>query len=523
MQFSPETIENQVYSRGFLLTRSATDRQNKVVITLWLKTANGPVKLVIENERVVFFVENSNQQKACIALQHAAIVFDEVKTLALKTFNQQSVCAFYFSTLREFYKARDVLKQHSIKCYEDDFRPDERYLMERFITADLEFVGTATFNSNRQYKYQQFSHVKCKQIDKANQQGVSLAKVSLDIECSMAGELYSIGLYSDVCQQVLMIANDEEIAKEQKRLKGEKDNADLEIIWQKDEQQLLHSLIEWFVQHDPDIIIGWNVINFDFSLLQKRCDLHGIKFALGRDGKAPHWRKNKASEQQFIEINGRVVLDGIDLLKTATYSFPSFSLDNVANTLLGIGKKVEDVENRVQEITDNFHHNKTALAVYNLEDCRLVWLIFQHTQLLEFAMLRAQLTGLAIDRIGGSVAAFTNLYLPKLHRSGYVAPNMGDGDQGFESPGGYVMDSIPGLYSNVLVLDFKSLYPSIIRSFNIDPMGLIEGLKDPESAIKGFDGAYFSREQHFLPKLLPSYGVSVILLKLIKMPHYRKR
>ena len=66
-----------------------------------------------------------------------------------------------------------------------------------------------------------------------------------------------------------------------------------------------------------------------------------LKFAIGRDGRAPHWRKNKASEQQFIEINGRVILDGIDLLKTATYSFPSFSLDNVANTLLGIGKKVD--------------------------------------------------------------------------------------------------------------------------------------------------------------------------------------
>ncbi len=130
----------------------------------------------------------------------------------------------------------------------------------------------------------------------------------------------------------------------------------------------------------------------------------------------------------------------------------------------------------MDEITDNFLHNKQALAAYNLEDCRLVWLIFEKTQLLEFAQLRAQLTGLAIDRIGGSVAAFTNLYLPKLHRSGYVAPNMGDGVSDLISPGGYVMDSIPGLYDNVLVLDFKSLYPSIIRTFKIDPMGLIEGL-----------------------------------------------
>jgi DNA polymerase-2 len=101
---------------------------------------------------------------------------------------------------------------------------------------------------------------------------------------------------------------------------------------------------------------------------------------------------------------------------------------------------------------------------------------------------------------------------------------MGDGDCGLVSPGGYVMDSIPGLYNNVLGLDFKSLYPSIIRTFKIDPMGLIEGLKtindltsttedeidtliaeaSLHNVIKGFDGAYFSRENHFLPKIIES-------------------
>jgi len=294
--------------------------------------------------------------------------------------------------------------------------------------------------------------------------------------------------------------------------KPQSDAADY-IVWLDNEMQLLLELIRQVEILDVDIFIGWNVINFDFNLLQKRMDLHGVKFAIGRDGSAPRWRKNSNNtEQQFIEIAGRVVLDGIDLLKTATYNFASFSLENVANTLLGIGKKVTDVDNRVAEITHNFLHDKLALAAYNLEDCRLVWLIFKKTQLLAFAQLRAKLTGLSIDRVGGSVAAFTNLYLPKLHRSGYVAPNMGDGVSDLISPGGYVMDSIPGLYDNVLVLDFKSLYPSIIRTFKIDPMGLIEGLIEQQflekrhnkNPIQGFDGAYFSRNKHFLPDIITS-------------------
>ncbi len=475
---------------GFLLTKQAQDQRHGIVITLWLATKSGPVKLLVENELAVFFIENSQVEQAKALLSQQNINLAKCQSLPLKTFNQQAVTGFYFTFMRDLYQARSHLQLYGIKCYEDDFRPDERYLMERFITADLAYIG----NEINKNGYVEVKHAKCK-AQKLQQSQQPLTMVSLDIECSFAGELYSIGLYSNSVRCVFMIGDKN----------GYQISADDEyIVWLSDEKALLQALLAWINSEDPDIIIGWNVVNFDMQLLQKRYDLHNIKFSIGRDGKTPYWRKNKNSEQQYLEIAGRVVLDGIDLLKTATYNFPSFSLDNVANTLLGIGKKVDDVDNRLQEITDNFNHNKPALAAYNLEDCRLVWLIFEKTQLLDFAILRAQLTGLAIDRIGGSVAAFTNLYLPKLHRKGYVAPNMGDGDSGLVSPGGFVMDSLPGLYSNILVLDFKSLYPSIIRTFNIDPMGLIEGLNAPENAIEGYDGALFSREQHFLPDIIES-------------------
>ncbi|MCJ8321964.1 MAG: DNA polymerase II, partial [Colwellia sp.] len=478
-------------SSGFLLTRQAQDTSLGINITLWLKTQQGPVKLEVLNELAVFFIETKHVEYARQCLVSRKVNIEKITELSLKTFNQQDVSGFYFKFMRDFYAARESLKLQGIKCYEDDFRPDDRYLMERFITAGINFVGDVKTINHQNFL--SLTNAKCK----PQKCDIDLSMVSIDIECSMAGELYSIGFYSNSIQQVLMISDEKKITE------LSEDNKGL-ITWVDNEKQLLTAFIRWFKDHDVDIIIGWNVINFDMALLQKRCDCYGIKLALGRDGSAPYWRKNMNSEQSYIEIAGRVVLDGIDLLKTATYSFPSFSLDNVANTLLGIGKKVDDVENRVEEITYNFIHNKAALAAYNIEDCRLVWLIFEKTQLLDFAMLRAQLTGLTIDRMGGSVAAFTNLYLPKLHRNGYVAPNMGDGESDLISPGGYVMDSTPGLYENVLVLDFKSLYPSIIRTFKVDPMGLIEGLRAErdDQRIKGFDGAYFSKEHHFLPSII---------------------
>lgn len=415
-------------SNGFVLTRKCYDSRTGMVISLWLATAQGPVHLKVTDEQAIFFIKLEDKEKAMLALQSIDIKPVKITQLPLKAFTQETVCGVYFRYLRDFYQARDLLKQKQIKVYEDDIRPEERYLMERFITDSAQFVGDlASYNSN----FPTFLNAKCKKADAA----IPLKMVSIDLECSPKGALYSIGLYSDDCQLVMMIADSPQ----------PKEGYEY-IQWLKNEKDLLLAFLAWLEHYDPDLFIGWNVVNFDFNLLQKRFDCHKLPFAIGRDGSTANWRKQKNSEQSFLDIEGRVVIDGIDLLKTATYNFASFSLDNVARELLGKSKKVKDVDNRLKEIVDNFHHNKHALAAYNLEDCKLVWQIFAHTKLLDFAMLRAKLTGLTLDRIGGSVAAFTNLYLPKLHRAGYIAPNLGDGHSDLISPGGYVMDSTPGLY-----------------------------------------------------------------------------
>ena len=91
--------------------------------------------------------------------------------------------------------------------------------------------------------------------------------VSVDLECSMKGELYSIGLYAK--------ENDKDINCV--FMIGELEETELDYIhWVESESALLSAFIEWIRVYDPDIMIGWNVINFDFSLFQKRCDLLGI-------------------------------------------------------------------------------------------------------------------------------------------------------------------------------------------------------------------------------------------------------
>ena len=201
-------------------------------------------------------------------------------------------------------------------------------------------------------------------------------------------------------------------------------------------------------------------------------------------------------------IRDRAILDGVELLRAAFWSFESFSLQNVAQELLGRGKTIAS-PNRVDEINELYRSDKVALARYNIEDCRLVTEIFTKADLINFALQRARMTGLPIDKTGGAVQTFDNLYLPRLHRKGYVAPAHHE-SAGRNSPGGYVLDSQPGIYKNVIVLDFKSLYPSIIRTFLIDPLGLALGAESStgENVVPGFEGAVFARDQHILPGLV---------------------
>lgn len=471
----------QQAQQGFLLGCHSKDSNNHThtEIRLWLSTSQGPARLIIEHERPLFFVEQRQQSIVSKTLQQRHIPF-EWRALELNNFSHQPVAALYFPTIHHHQRAQEYLRDQAITVLEADIRLHDRYLMERFVGGSLSFIG----QPSQQSGFIEYREVKLKPSDYLPEFRV----LSLDLECAAGGELYSVGLYGEDIAQVLMI--------------GKPQPADTDIHWVTDELALLHALETAINQLDPDIIIGWSVVNFDFRLLVKRAERHRIALKLGRGQRTISWRDARhEAGRGYISVPGRVVIDGIDALKNATYNFDSFSLESVSQKLLGRGKKIEDAEHRLQQITHDFRHNKPKLAAYNLEDCRLVWDIFEHTRILDFLRLRSQLTGLELDRNGGWAVALNNLYLPRLHRAGYVAPNLPESG-GLNSPGGYVMDSRPGLYKNVLVLDFKSLYPSIIRTFKIDPMGLLEGLKQPEQAIEGFYGAKFSRDKHILPELI---------------------
>ena len=477
---------------GFLLTSHWYEGEQGTCLEFWFATESGAVQ-VLQEQPSVCFIPSQDMERARTLCRgdQLRVSFRDV---ALKSFTQQRVVACYLAQ-QDIYRFQQLLADWDINVWEFDLRPTDRYLMERFIR------GSARISAQAE---QQNGYLSCRQAElKPGDAQPQLKVLSVDIETSypkkgQRDRLFSIayqGKYPDGrdIKRVLMIGDDQH-------------KADFtEFV--ADEISLLHTFFQHMQTLDPDILIGWNFIQFDMQFLQRKCDELNIEFVLGR-GKTPvKWRQDKNKvNRHYVYVPGRAVIDGIEMLRQAEYHFESFALDNVAEQLLGRNKLLTGDEmagkGRANEIEHLFANDKASLAAYNLEDCQLVSDIFAYTEMMDFAIERSQLTGLLIDRMGGSVAGFENLYLPLLHREGYVAPNYGDGFDGVKSPGGFVMDSRPGLYDSVLVLDFKSLYPSIIRTFKIDPMGLVEGLLAADKAIDGFNGGKFDRHKHQLPRLI---------------------
>ncbi|WP_049293884.1 DNA polymerase II [Franconibacter helveticus] len=467
--------------QGFILTRHWRDSTQGTEVEFWLATDDGPLKVRLPPQESVAFIPESQRPQAQRLLANESDA--RLAPLTLKDFHRQPVCGLYCRSHRQLMRLEKLLRENGVTLYEADVRPPERFLMERFITAPVWVSGEPQGAMLINARLKPSPHYR-----------PPLKWVSLDIETNRHGELYCIGLEGCGQRVVYMLGPEN----------GDASALDFQLEYVAGRAQLLEKLNAWFAQHDPDVLIGWNVVQFDLRMLQKHAERYGVPLRLGRGNSELEWREHGFKNGVFFaQAAGRLIIDGIDALKSAFWNFSSFSLESVSQELLGEGKAIDDPWHRMAEINRRFAEDKPALATYNLKDCELVTRIFQKTELMPFLLERATVNGLPADRHGGSVAAFSHLYFPRMHRAGYVAPNHGDVPPQ-ASPGGYVMDSRPGLYDSVLVLDYKSLYPSIIRTFLIDPVGLAEGMARPDAqaSVEGFLGAFFSRETHCLPEIV---------------------
>jgi DNA polymerase-2 len=420
------------------------------------------------------------------------------------TFDGTPVCRVTVQIPSDVPGLRDRLQAQGIETFEADVRFATRYLIERGIKGACEIegvgargprtaAGVGVPGQGTRALDNSLTTVFDNPVLRPAQLTIEPRILAFDIETDPKGErLLAISLYGPDTDEALIVDGSG-------REMPEKATACA------DERAALTAFSDRLRLLDPDVITGWNIIDFDFTVLQRVAERLHHPLNLGRDAGALRIRR---AEGYFgsgqATIPGRLVLDGIDLLRGAFVRMEDYSLDAVAREVLGEGKAVKgDARDRVGEIIHNYRHDLPAFALYARTDSRLAYQITEKLDLVRLAFARSQLAGMTADRVAASIASFDFVYLTELGKRGIVAPTVRSDDSAVHAVqhGGHVLEPVTGLHRNVWVFDFKSLYPSLIRTFNIDPLAYVAQPLAGEDLIQTPGGA-FRRSPAILPQLL---------------------
>ncbi|MGB6353774.1 MAG: DNA polymerase II [Steroidobacteraceae bacterium] len=473
-------------ARGFILqasyrVASGSSGERTPIVHIHGRLEGGDTFLIRDDrQRPHFYIRSADAARA------RALRVPEPVPTARRSFAGAAVSFVAAEIPQDVPAMRDRLHAAGIETFEADVRFALRYLIDRGIKGGCEIDG-AWEPGNGVARVYVNPALRPARVD------VEPRVLSFDIETDGKGErLLAISLYAPGVDQVLIVDPGNRAMPEH-------------ALRCADERAALDEFCARVRQIDPDVLTGWNVIDFDLTVLQRIAMRVKHTLALGRE---PGGMRLRKAEGYFgsgqASIPGRLVLDGIDLLRGAFVRMDEYSLDAVAREVLGEGKAVTgDVRDRIGEILDNYEQDLAAFAVYARTDARLAFDILEKLNLVRLAYARSQLTGMTPDRVAASIASFDFLYLSELERRAVVAPSVRADDSRVHAAqqGGHVLEPVTGLHRNVWVFDFKSLYPSIIRTLNIDPLSYVERPAADEDLIRTAGGA-FARAPAILPSML---------------------
>ena len=262
-----------------------------------------------------------------------------------------------------------------------------------------------------------------------------------------------------------------------------------------------------YVRHfDPDIVVGYGINGQDWPYLIERCKKLGLRLQVDSAETEPH-----TSVYGHVSITGRANVDLLDF--AGEFSEVKIqTLENLAD-YLGIMK----IENRqIVEDVDyadywDSREKREILKKFSMDNTRCVMGIAQ--AVMDFAMQLSNLVSLPLDHVGSAAAGFRVEWflIKRTHGLGELVPKR------IEQPyrpyaGGVVLKPLPGMHGNIAVLDFKSMYPSLMIAYNISPDTYVPP-KEPAPKSGVYEapevGHHFRKEPAGFYKEVLSYLISV--------------
>ena len=476
------TLEQGV--RGFVLQPSYRTHTTGTTVDLHGILETGETFVVTDDRtKPRFYVEEADAGAAQAAGGTLASVSSPS---AFKTLRGETAIRVEVKHPSDAPVVRDRLHQQGVTTYEADVRFGMRHLIDGGLRGSIKIHGESVEGRRVGRIFKNPSLEPSDWVPK-------LRVLSLDIETDpKISKVLSVGLWGAGAKEVLLLT-----PPGYSRPRG--------ALCCENEAELLKLLCERLRAIDPDVIVGWNVADFDFDVLLRRAQVLGVSFDVGRAAGETRLRRGRGMRMATqVLIPGRVVLDGPALILGSSMRMERLGLDFVGREVLGKGKTHTGGDQHAQDILSWFRSDREKLIEYNLQDAQVALEILEELKLVELAVERSRLTGMPLDRVSASVASFDFLYLTELHRRRIVAPSVGDpnGPDRENFPpmaGGHLLPMKTGLHENVLLLDFKSLYPSVMRTFQIDPLGRERAGDD---AIEAPNGTRFSREVGILTGIL---------------------
>ena len=246
-----------------------------------------------------------------------------------------------------------------------------------------------------------------------------------------------------------------------------------------DDRGVIRSFCDLLRSYDPDIIFGYRSNDRSWPYLVERAKALGLELPVGRTGAGPH-----TSVYGHISITGRANVDLYDFAEKDLPAVKVKTLENVAD-YLGVmpleGREI--LEPPDVKLYWEDESKRPRLAGFCEDSVRCVMGV--GLSVLEFALQLSNLTGIPLDHVLTAAVGFRVewLLMREARRRGELIPKRRK-PRKERYVGGMVLKPKPGLHDRIAVLDYKSLYPSIMIQKNVSPDTYLEaGEPEPPEGV----------------------------------------
>lgn len=490
-------------------------KDGKVLVYMYGKTSAGQKICVIHTHAPFFYA-------AIEGIDHAALT-EKLETLRIEgsdgpafAVSWEEVEKELLGTTKKFWKIfvnypkavpliSKELHAAGIQCYEKDILFIHRYLRDMDIIPMTLVKVTGSYGKEDSLRVPAFfAHG----IEQESKEVISKVKIlAIDIETYAARK--EIDHAKNPILMVGFYGVDESGQEFRKVITWKHFNHKLDYLEiMQDEVDLLGRCRDIILNYDPDIITGYFSDGFDFPYIKARADKYKILFDIGMD-KSELMVSSRMRDGE-CKIKGILHIDVFKFIRNIfgkDLKTDSLGLDAVSEELLGHKKHVVNLD-ELGHIWDNEPEKLTDFCAYNLHDAHLTGKLCQ--LLLPDMVEFTKLIGLPVfDIIRMRFSRLVESYIMKRSiEYAVIAPNKpGDYEtqQRMEESieGAFVLEPAPGLYKDLAVFDFRSLYPTIITAHNIGPESFRCSCCQGQEHVPGKEEYWFcQKEKKFIPSVL---------------------